>query len=129
MEKFIGESILEFTDKLKTDLDCSEYLAEIKWKAGFKCVKCNHTKFTIRKKNFARDCNVCHHIESPIVDTIFHKVRFGLRKAFTIVFEMSAITKGFSTKQIAKRLKSAELRQLISLKKLELVWQVVPHSQ
>ena len=52
MEKFTGESILEFTDKFKTDLDCLEYLAEIKWKEGFKCVKCRHTKFTIRKKNF-----------------------------------------------------------------------------
>ena len=62
-------------------------------------------KFTIRTNNFARDCNACHHIVSPIVDRIFHRVRFGLRKAFTIVFEMSATTKGFSTKQLAKRLK------------------------
>ena len=30
MEKFKGESILEFTDKFKTDLDCLEYLAQIK---------------------------------------------------------------------------------------------------
>ena len=34
MEKFKGESILEFTDKFKTDLDCLEYLAQIKWKDG-----------------------------------------------------------------------------------------------
>lgn len=32
MEKSTGESILEFTNKFKTDLDCLEYLAEIKWK-------------------------------------------------------------------------------------------------
>ena len=120
MEKFIGESILEFTDKFKTDLDCLEYLAEIKWKSGFKCVKCNHTKFTIRKKNFARDCNACHHIESPIVDTIFHRVRFGLRKAFTIVFEMSATTKGFSTKQIAKRLKISRTTATTFIKKVRI---------
>ena len=46
MEKFTGESILEFTDKFQTDLNCLEYLAEIKWKEGFKCVKCRHTKST-----------------------------------------------------------------------------------
>ena len=85
MEKFTVESILKFTDKFQTDLNCLEYLAEIKWKEGFKCVKCRHTKFTIRKKNFARDCSACHHIESAIVGTIFHRVRFVLRKAFTIV--------------------------------------------
>ncbi len=103
--KFTGESILEFTDRFRTDLDCLEYLAELNWKEGFECVKCNHGKFTIRKKNFARDCNACHHIESAIVDIIFHRVRFGLRKAFTIVFEMSATTKSLSTRQMAKRLK------------------------
>ena len=67
MEKFAGQSILDFTDRFKTDLDCLEYLAEIKWKDGYKYVKCGHSKFTIRKKNYARDCNSCQHIESPIV--------------------------------------------------------------
>ena len=52
MENFTGESTLEFTDKLQTDLNGLEYLAEIKWKEGFKCVKCRLTKLTIRKKNF-----------------------------------------------------------------------------
>ena len=46
MEKFTGESILEFRDKFQTDLNCLEYLAEIKWKEGFKCVKCRNTKST-----------------------------------------------------------------------------------
>lgn len=120
MEKFIGQSILEFTDRFKTDLDCMEYLAEIKWENGFKCVKCNHSKFTIRKKNFARDCNLCHHIESPIVDTMFHRVRFGLRKAFTIAFELSATTKGISTKQMANRLKISRTTATNFIKKVRI---------
>jgi hypothetical protein len=103
MEKFKGEGIIEFFDTFKTDLDCLEYLASIKWKDGFKCSKCNHTKFTIRKLNFARDCNLCHHVESPTANTIFHKVKFGTRKAFGIVFEMSATTKSLSSSQMAKR--------------------------
>jgi hypothetical protein len=103
MEKFKGEGIIEFFDTFKTDLDCLKYLASIKWKDGFKCSKCNHTKFTIRKLNFARDCNLCHHVESPTANTIFHKVKFGTRKAFGIVFEMSATTKSLSSSQMAKR--------------------------
>ena len=39
IEKFTGESILEFTDKLKTDWDCLEYLVEIKWKKGLNVFK------------------------------------------------------------------------------------------
>ncbi|KFC60469.1 transposase [Flavobacterium gilvum] len=34
---------------------------------------------------------------------IFHKVKFGTRKAFGIVFEMGATTKSLSSSQMAKR--------------------------
>ncbi len=103
MELFKGQGIIDFLDKFKTDLDCQEYLANIKWKDGYRCPKCGHTKFTVRKANFGHDCNRCHHIESPTAQTIFHNVKFGLRKAFIIVFEMSTTTKSFSSSQMAKR--------------------------
>jgi len=100
---FRGENILEFTDKFITDMECLAYLAEIKWQYGYACPKCGHDKHTIRKANHARDCNRCHHIDSPTANTLFHKVKFGLRKAFLIIFEMSASTKGLSASQVAKR--------------------------
>jgi len=100
---FKGENIIEFTDKFKTDLDCLAYLATIKWKDSYRCPQCGHDKHTIRKANLARDCNRCHHIDSPTANTLFHKVRFGLKKAFMIVFEMSASTKGLSASQVSKR--------------------------
>ena len=101
--KFEGENILEFTDRFPDDRSCLVYLSEIKWANGFTCKKCGHNKFTVRKKNLARDCNRCHHVESPTAGTLFHRVRFGIRKAFGIVFEMSATTKGLSSSQVAKR--------------------------
>lgn len=120
MEKFTGESILEFTDRFKTDLDCLEYLASKKWEDNYKCSKCSHTKFTIREKNFARDCNLCHHIESPTANTIFHRVRFGLRKAFVVIFEMSASTKSISAKQMAKRIKVSRTTTTTFMKKVRI---------
>ncbi len=101
--KFEGENILEFTDKFLYDRSCLMYLSEIKWANGFTCKKCGHDKFTVRKKNLARDCNRCHHVESPTADTLFHRVRFGIIKAFGIVFEMSATTKGLSSSQVVRR--------------------------
>jgi len=83
MESFKGESIIDFFDTFKTDLACLEYLASIKWKDGFKCSKSNHKKFTIRKLNFARDCNLCHHVENPTANTIFHKVKSWLRSIYS----------------------------------------------
>ena len=101
--KFEGENIIEFMDKFPDDLSCHSYLADLKWSSGFICKKCGYQKFTIRKKNLARDSNRCHHVESPTAGTLFHRVRFGLRKAFGIAFEMSATTKGLSAKQVSKR--------------------------
>ena len=39
MELFKGQSLLEFTECFKTDLDCEEYLASIKWEDGYCCRK------------------------------------------------------------------------------------------
>lgn len=94
--KFTGENIIEFTDRFKDDKSCLAYLSDLKWSEGFACKKCGHTKITIRKKNLARDCNRCQHVESPTAGTMFHRLRFGIRKAFGIIFEMSATSKGLS---------------------------------
>ena len=42
MELFKGQSLLEFTERFKTDLDCEEYLASLKWEDGYCCRKCGH---------------------------------------------------------------------------------------
>jgi len=104
MKNFTGESVIDFFDKFQSDADCLEYLVSKKWVSGYKCLKCGNTKCTTRKANLARDCNRCHHVESPTANTMFHKVKFGIRKAFIIVFEMTATTKSFSSSQMAKRL-------------------------
>lgn len=102
MTKFIGESIVEFIKRFPDDNSCKKYLADIKWKDGFICSKCQHTKFSIREDE-THTCTRCKHNESPSAGTAFHKVKFGLQKAFMITFEMTNSTKGMSAKQIAKR--------------------------
>ena len=45
MELFKGQSLLEFTERFKTDLDCEEYLAFLKWKDGiFTASKTHNSK-------------------------------------------------------------------------------------
>ena len=104
MDIFKGQSLIHFMDTFQSDQDCLKYLASYKWSSGYRCRKCGCSKFTIRKKNQARDCNSCHHIESPTAHTIFHKVKFGIRKAFVIVYEMSTSTKSISASQLSKRM-------------------------
>lgn len=102
MDIFKGQNLLEFSDRFKTDLDCKEYLAGIKWKEGFKCVKCNHGAAQVRK-DFSRTCNICGHTESAMANTLFHKVKFGVRKAFFICFEMATSTKSLSASYMGVR--------------------------
>jgi len=89
-------------DRAFTDQDCREYLSKVKWSEGFVCRKCKHTKSQIRK-DFARTCNICSDTESVMANTLFHKVKFGLRKAFFICFEMSTSTESLSVTQTAYR--------------------------
>lgn len=102
MEIFKGENLIDFVDRFDSDESCKKYLSNLKWADSYQCKRCGHGKYT-KKDRYSRVCTKCKHIESPTANTLFHKVKFGLRKAFMIAFEMSATTKGLSSSQIAKR--------------------------
>lgn len=102
MDFFKGQNLLEFSDHFQTNENCKEYLSYFKWKEGYRCRKCNHLGYQIRK-NISRTCNKCSDTESPTSNTLFHKVKFGLRKAFYICFEMTTSTKSLSARQMGVR--------------------------
>jgi transposase-like protein len=66
------------------------------------CRKCGHTK-SQKRKDFAKTYNICSDTESATANTLFHKVKFGLKKPFFICFEMSTSTKSLSASQTAVR--------------------------
>jgi len=101
---FKGTDIIAFFEEFSTDLDCLEYLSNEKWRNGFHCVKCNHTGWCKTNKPFVRKCNRCKYKESATSGTLFHKVKFPLRKAFYIVFQMSTSKKSCSSEEFAKKL-------------------------
>ena len=102
MDIFKGQNLLEFSDRFKTDEICKEYLSELKAEMGYSCLKCKHSACQNRK-DFARQCNICGHIESSTANTLFHKVKFGVRKAFFICFEMATTTKSLSASYMGTR--------------------------
>ena len=102
MDIFKGQNLLEFSDRFKTDTDCKEYLSLIKSKTPYKCLKCDHSRYQ-SLKNFGRQCNICGHTESATANTLFHKVKFGVRKAFFICFEMATTTKSLSASYMGVR--------------------------
>ncbi|MDA3879753.1 MAG: IS1595 family transposase, partial [Prolixibacteraceae bacterium] len=102
MDIFKGQNLIEFAERFKTDENCQLYLAHFKWLDGFECVKCGHSGSQIRR-NHSRTCNKCSHTESVTANTLFHKVKFGLRKSFFICFEMATTTKSLSASYVAVR--------------------------
>ena len=102
MDIFKGQNLLDFSDRFKTDMDCKKYLSDVKWEDGYKCRNCGHTKFQERA-DYSRTCNICSKTESAMANTLFHKVKFGLRKAFFVCFEMSTTTKSLSASYMAIR--------------------------
>lgn len=105
MEQFKGTNLIEFMDRFSTEEKCKNYLLEIKWKDGFVCDKCGHESYWTKKDNpYVRVCKGCRHISSVTSNTLFHKLKFPLRKAFMILFEMSTTTKGCSSPVMARKL-------------------------
>ena len=101
---FTGTNILEFTQRFRTKDDCLNYLSDIKWKDGFRCVKCGHQIWSKTVKPYVRKCNCCKHKESPTAGTLFHKCKFDLTKAFMIVYLMSCTKKSVSSYELQRQL-------------------------
>ncbi len=45
MKLFRGQNLIEFSKRFKTDEDCNECLAKIRWEKGYACVILNEIRF------------------------------------------------------------------------------------
>jgi len=100
--EFKDTSLLKFIDFFDSDQTCLIYLEKYKHLEEYQCKKCGHTAFWAGKK-LARVCKSCRYSESITANTLFHKLKFGLRKAFYILFEMSTTTKSLSSIMMAQK--------------------------
>lgn len=76
----------EFKEIYPNDEACYKYIMELKWGKEYKCKKCNNEKFSERKPMLLRRCTRCGYDESLTMDTIFHKLRFPISKAFYMLY-------------------------------------------
>lgn len=107
-QKYKSLSLFEFQEQFGTDDKCLSYLSKLKWEDGYKCPKCNNTKYVKGFKIHDRQCSKCNYCESPTAGTLFHKVKFSLVKAFYIVYFISTNKKGITSTELSRKL---ELRQ------------------
>lgn len=101
---FQGLNILEFTEKFSTDDKCREYLAAQKWEKGYHCSNCSHDHYHTGRQSGTRICSRCKYLESATARTLFHRLKFPLRKAFHIIYTMSCNKKGLSSYELSRQL-------------------------
>ena len=108
VSKFVGVNSIKFNQHFQDDSSCYEYLASLKWDAGYNCKKCEGKKYCSGKKSFSRRCIKCGHDESPTAGTMFDKCKFSLLLAFHTAFKISTKKKGMSSLELSNEF---ELRQ------------------
>lgn len=100
--QFKGQNELEFSKTFSTQDSCFSYLAHHKWAKGFVCPHCGCTEEANCNQMHSKRCKSCQRVISATANTLFHNIKFGIVKAFYIVFKMSATTKSISAEQLSK---------------------------
>lgn len=105
MEKrFKSLSLFEFQTLFPDNESCVRYLADIKWRDGYKCPKCGHGNHCSGLGAYDRQCTRCNYLESPMAGTLFHSSKVPILKAFYIIYYVSTSKNGISSTELSRKL-------------------------
>jgi len=92
-----------FEEEFGAKDSCLSYLSDLKWQDGYACKKCNETRYSKGKQAYSRRCKKCGYDESVTAHTMFHKLKFGIDKAFSILYELANTKKGANSIWLSER--------------------------
>lgn len=95
--------LLSFIEQFSTEDKCYAFLVNAKWGKGYTCIKCGHNECIKGRTWHHKRCRKCNYDESCTANTLFHRLRFPLTKAFVIIYQLSTMKKGMSTCEIARQ--------------------------
>jgi len=84
LSKEVG--FVEFSKSYPNALACLRFLSNKKWELGFKCRRCGHEHYCDGKTPLSRRCTKCRYEESPTTETLLHKCKIPIDKAFYAIF-------------------------------------------
>ena len=76
----------QFNEIFSDDISCFKFLDRLKWGNGFSCIKCSNKKYSKGSTRFSRRCTKCGYDESVTSNTVFHRLKFPVKKAFYILY-------------------------------------------
>ncbi|MND51719.1 7TM diverse intracellular signaling [compost metagenome] len=95
--------------KLYPDNDsCLRFLAELKWKKGYECQRCEHSSYYHGHGLLNRRCAKCGYEESVTAYTILQNTRIPINKAFYMIFLIYSSKGNISSHKLSEIL---EIRQ------------------
>ncbi|TRX58457.1 receptor [Fulvivirga sp. M361] len=94
----------QFRNIFPDQLTCYRFLDRLKWANGYHCTKCNNTKFSEGHTKFARRCSKCGYDESITSNTIFHRIKFPIEKAFYILYVTNNQPNDFTLDELSEML-------------------------
>ena len=103
-KKYESLTLFQFQDLFPDDNACYQHLAQLKWPDGFVCEKCGHTHYCKGKLAHTRQCTKCGYQATPTSNTLFHKVKFPILKAFYIVYFTATNKQGISSTELSRKL-------------------------
>lgn len=103
---------MEFEKQFATEESCLEYIATIRWPAGFYCPRC-HSKEAWRTKRGLYHCSHCDHQVSVTAGTLFQGTRKPLRLWFRAMWFITNQKQGIS---------ALGLQRLLGMSRYKTVW-------
>lgn len=102
MDEF-PKNLIEFTNRFKTVEDCSRYLAQVRWPAGFICPKCKSNKgwTTYRETIY---CSSCEKQTSVRAGTALHKTHLSIQTWFMAIWLLCTQKTGLSAYDLQREL-------------------------
>ena len=99
------KSLYHLLETFKTETDCIEHLAKLRWPTGIICPWCGGAKKFYRvSRNHGYKCSECGKPFSVRKGTIFEQSRLPLRKWFAASWLISTNRKGISSLQLHREL-------------------------
>lgn len=97
-------SFEEFCENYPDAEACYKFLADLKWKNGYTCLRCNNTTYCKGRVAYSRRCTKCTYEESVLLNTVFHNSRIPIVKAFYLVYLVYNSKGNISARQLSEKL-------------------------
>ena len=82
-----------FKDRSISKADCYKFLAALKWQNAYSCKCCESDQYIKEKQPSSRKCSKYGFDEFTRSNTLFDKLKFGIDKAFEMLYEISTSKK------------------------------------